>query len=389
MLLIKSLLRRVSAHSRSGRSRRRRPLSPCGFQAALVETLENRTLLSAASPFAVAANASQLVADIKAANAAGGAYTIMLAPNTTFDLTAIDNTTNGANGLPVIGGGKSVGKQGPILVNLTIVGNGDTIGRSSMAGTLDFRLFDVASGNSLTLENMTLYNGVARGTGDAADGGAIYSQGTLVLSGVTVQGNTALGADSQLVKKAPSPAPRYDAAGGGIWSSGSLALENNVVFLRNTAEGDDGLWASSWFGAVGNAYGGALYVAGGTVNSNGSVFIYNTAVMEGAVNLTNPSTAYGGAIYVAAGNVSLSKDAVNTNTAWVTTDNGDNIPLGGGLYVAAGTVTMSTVTVNSNSSGPGGGLFIAAGATVYLDAFTVANVSNNTFGNIDGMYILL
>jgi hypothetical protein len=389
MLFINSLLRRFSSYSRSGHSRRRGPFSPFGIQAALVETLENRTLLSAALPYATAANASQLVADIKAANAAGGANTIMLAPNTTFDLTAIDNTTNGANGLPVIGGGKSVGKQGPILVNLKIVGNGDTIARSSVTGTLDFRLFDVASGNSLTLENLSLYNGTARGIGTAADGGAIYNQGTLVLSGVTVQGNTALGADSQLVKKAPSPAPRYDAAGGGIWSSGSLTLQNNTVFLWNTAEGDDGLWASSWFGSVGNAYGGALYVAGGTVNSNGSIFIYNTAVMEGNVNLTNPSTAYGGAIYVAGGNVSLSNDTVETNTASVTTDNGDNIPLGGGLYVAAGTVTMRTDTVGFNSSGPGGGLFIAAGATVYLDAFTVTNVSNNTFGNIAGTYVPL
>src|SRR5262249_3505405 len=100
------------------------------------EVLESRTLLSGALPFATAANASQLVADIAAANMAGGANTITLAANTTFDLTAVNNTVNGANGLPVIGASKAV--------NLTIVGNGDTIDRSTAAGTPAFRLFDVA-----------------------------------------------------------------------------------------------------------------------------------------------------------------------------------------------------------------------------------------------------
>ena len=46
--------------------------------------------------------ASELIADINAANTAGGSNTIVLMANTTFDLTAVNNTTNGANGLPVI-----------------------------------------------------------------------------------------------------------------------------------------------------------------------------------------------------------------------------------------------------------------------------------------------
>ena len=73
-----------------------------------------------------ASSVSELIADINAANNAGGANTITLAANTTFDLTAVNNTTNGANGLPVISG-----KMGD---NLTIVGNGDTIERSTAAG---------------------------------------------------------------------------------------------------------------------------------------------------------------------------------------------------------------------------------------------------------------
>src|SRR5262249_28455490 len=161
-----------------------------------------------------AASVTQLVADINAADKAGGANTIMLAANTTFELTAVNNTTNGANGLPVIGANKAV--------NLTIFGNGATIERSATAGTPGFRLVDVSKGRSLTLDAATLQHGLAEGTGTTAEGGAIYNQGTLALSGVTVEGNTAEGADGKSVKGGSDGS---DAAGGGIWSNGSLTLE--------------------------------------------------------------------------------------------------------------------------------------------------------------------
>ena len=111
-----------------------------------LEALEDRTLLSVYT----AATVSDLIADINAANKAGGANTITLTAPTTspYVLTAVDNSTNGANGLPSISS-----KQGD---NLTIISNGDTIERSTAVGTPAFRLFDVASGSSLTLNNVTL-----------------------------------------------------------------------------------------------------------------------------------------------------------------------------------------------------------------------------------------
>ena len=91
---------------------------------------------------------SQLIADINYANGVGGAITINLAPGATFDLTSANNTTDGGNGLPVIGGTKAVA--------LTIIGNGDTIKRIAVISRYytiknPFRLFDVASVASLTL----------------------------------------------------------------------------------------------------------------------------------------------------------------------------------------------------------------------------------------------
>jgi hypothetical protein len=135
----------------------RRPFRP------RLEQLEDRALPSSFTAF----TASDLIADINAANSAGGTNTITLTAPTTspYVLTAADNSTDGATGLPVIAKKDT----------LTIIGNGDTIERSMASGTADFRLFDVANGASLTLQNLTLQNGLAFGSGASVDGGAIYN----------------------------------------------------------------------------------------------------------------------------------------------------------------------------------------------------------------------
>jgi hypothetical protein len=389
-----------------------------------------------------AATASDLINDINAANAAGGANTITLTAPTTspYILTAVNNTSDGPTGLPVIA------KKD----RLTIVGSGDTIERSTASGTPDFRLLDVASGAALTLENLTLQNGLAFGSGSASEGGAIYSQDTLVLSAVTVQDNIAQGSNG--VTKGGQGTPGNPGAGGGIWSHGSLTLENDTLVENNRSLGGTGGSGSQppSGGIGGDASGGGLYVACGTVtltgvsiNNNlawagqggrgygvdgyivaapGNAFGGGVCVVTGAVNLssdsvdgnqaaennsaeTSPAYCYGGGVYVGGGNVTLSNDAVNGNFAGglpglkLSFDARD--AYGGGICVAAGTVTLSNDTVQNNVAtgldfALGAGVYIAPKATVYIDAFTVAHVISNTrwdqylpsptVDNIDGPY---
>src|SRR6516164_7949670 len=156
---------------------RRRPTLHRRSRRLTLEQLEDRTVPSS---FTAAS-----VSDLNAANAAGGANTITLVAGTTFTLTAVNNTTDGATGLPVIAAND----------NLSIVGNGDVIQRSTASGTPTFRLFDVASGASLALTNLTLQGGVAvthnfpvpgvpTSFYSLAAGGAIFNQGSLSLDGV-------------------------------------------------------------------------------------------------------------------------------------------------------------------------------------------------------------
>src|SRR5262245_4981644 len=235
----------------ASRKVKRRP-APQRHQLQL-EALEDR---SVPTTF-FAATASALIADINAANKAGGSNTIILssAPGGGhYVLMAVNNTQDGANGLPVIsGGGRKVAAD-----NLTIVGNGNIIERGS--GAPAFRLFDVASGGSLTLEDVTLANGLAYGAGSAAQGGAVRNQGTVVLSNVTVYSNEALGQSFQSNngKKGSSSG---NAAGGGIWSSGALTVENQSVFQFNRVIGV----------GTGIGYGGGIAIVGGTANIDSSI----------------------------------------------------------------------------------------------------------------------
>ncbi len=337
-----------------------------------------------------AANVSALIADITACNTAAGSNTISLTAPTTspYLFAAVNNGTNGGNFLPVIAAND----------NLAIVGNGDTIvptGKQKSA-----RFFDVTAGASLTLQNLTL-EGCSLLQGGPYEGGAIVNQGTLTLSGATVQSNE--------VK------PLFNlgsAMGGGIWSNGSLTLENGTLVQDNRAFGSSGEESFDAFGGAvyiaggsasisdttftgntaapgegaggpyANGFGGALYVAAGRVVMNTSTVSNNSIDSPGAGYAT-----YGGGVYVAGATVGLSNDTVQSNSAI----------FGGGLYVAGGTATLSNDTVESNSaSSTGGGIDIASLATVSIDPFTVANTINNTdssgtngsAANIDGRYIL-
>jgi hypothetical protein len=169
--------------------------------------------------------AAGLVKAIGAANAAGGSNTIILLAQTSspYVLTKVNNTTDGATALPVIAAGDT----------LTILSRGDTIERSSTAPAM--RLFAVASGASLTLKGITLEGGLAFGSGVSAEGGAIYSQGTLTLNGVTVQSNVAQGSAGV------SGGAGQNAAGGGIYASGgSVTLSGGTLLQDNQALGGSG-----------------------------------------------------------------------------------------------------------------------------------------------------
>jgi hypothetical protein len=354
-----------------------------------LEPLEDRT---APANF-TAANAAELIAATDAANLTPEADTITLAAGKTFTLTAANNSTEGATGLPVIAPGSTV----------SILGNGDVVERSSASGTPEFRLFCVAAGGSLTLTNLTLQGGVLDSDVGVlysvwgSFGGAILNRGQLNLTGVTVQNNVARGS-SWFADHGYSRAGG-GAAGGAVYSSGDLIMSGCTI-RNNSAVGGRGSDGAAYYNGNiepgshppqpgkpgGYAHGGGLCIAAGTANITGSTFEQNLAKggeggkgMKsdgGAVGGTG-GDAFGGSVYVGEGTASIHNTTIVMSQA-----NGGVGGKGGGR-----------APTGAKGVGKGGGIFIAPAAFVGLDPFTVNHVKNNQAStannNISGDYDLI
>ncbi len=407
MSFLNRLLKRICGQSRLYRTRRRRSLSPFGVLAAQVETLEVRALLSSAyevDSLTDTGAGSGLTGDIRyciaqADQSANAGSTI------TFDPALTGSTISLSHGQLVISDAMTI--TGPGASSLTLSGNNSS------------RLFDVASGGSLTLENVTLSGGLAQGIGAAAEGGAIYSSGTLALGGVTVTSNEALGSNGT----------GENACGGGIYvAAGSVTLTNDTLSSNHAVGGSGGAGATSsgaFFGAGGSGgagSGGGLYVAAGTVTLDNDTLSSNQAVGGnggpggGAAGATSSGVVLGpygsggagsgGGLYAAAGSVTLNNDTLSSNQAvggsggngYYVWTGGNGVPQGGsggsggagsggGLYVAAGAVTLNYDTLSSNQAvGGNGGQGGGGGGTAYGGRFLSGGGGPAGTGSGGGLY---
>ncbi|HZY90072.1 MAG TPA: choice-of-anchor Q domain-containing protein, partial [Gemmataceae bacterium] len=261
----------------------------------------------------------ELVGAISDADAIPGPVVIKLAPNATYDLTAVDNYWYGPNGLPAI------------TNDVTLDGNGAVIERDPTAP--DFRLFYVSGGltgelraGSLTLKNLTLEGGLARGGdgsfgggGGLGAGGAIFNQGVVSLFGVTLTNNQAVGGNG---------GPNFGGGGGGIGSNA-----DNM--------GDGGGFGGSFSGGFGGAG------AQGGQNSGGGGVGFVTGA--GAVN--DAGGGLGG--FGGAGNGGLGGKAGDGGGGSTPVNGGDGGAGGGGVGGGGGGATETGIG-NGGSFGFGG-----------------------------------
>jgi hypothetical protein len=268
-----------------------------------------------------------------------------------------------------------------------------------------------------------------------ASGGAIFNQGALSLHDVVVQDNRAEGMRSFIPNAPRLPGER--AYGGAIYSLGTLIVEGGIV-QNNQALGENGLNSVSARGggtlaatSGGAAFGGALFIGGGTFDLRDVLFLDNAAIggkggnghpTHGPYGGASGGGGYGGGIYVGAGEVTLIDIALSSNSArggaggnggnGASSGNGGNggVGFGGGFYADGGTVEVhnSSAIGNSAQGGAGGPRGSSSGATngavgegrggglnignadVGLNEFTISHVTGNTattsHPNIFGSY---
>jgi hypothetical protein len=270
-----------------------------------------------------------LITAITLANTTNG--TVTLTSGCTYTLTAINNTAdNGGVGLPLITG------------KVTIQGSGATIARSTASGTPVFRIFDVSSSGSLTLNSVTISNGLANN--GQQGGGGIFNHGALTITGSTFTNNSA-----------PSSS---GTSGGGINNSGTLNLSTSY-FTGNTAQEGGGVFNQKTATITNNTFanntatiygGGALLNAAGTMTVTGDTFTGNTGPGGGAID--NDTTLH------------IIDSTFTGNTG------GTN---GGGAMDNFGPTTITQSTFSGNSSPYGANILNYTGFSLSISMSIVAN----------------
>ena len=228
--------------------------------------------------------------------------------------------------------------------------------------------FPVYSGQTITLENITLQNGFFDGTtaGFGFGGGAVFVKNAdLILNHSYVSNNSTMGGSAGggglFVRNGDTTfnhstlsgnsTSGLNAKGGGLSST-----EGNVILNQSIVSGND---------TTGNsAYGGGLYQVTGN-------FMINQSTISG--NSTAGTDAYGGGLSTRNGNVTLVQSTVSGNNTT------GFFARGGGINALQSDLTLTQSTVVDNHSARG-----AAGLEVNLNAFNVTSTVNLTNSILSG-----
>ena len=242
--------------------------------------------------------------------------------------------------------------------------------------------------------NLFRANKVESGSSKSAQGGSVFAQGRITVSGdVEFLSNSAIAGDGDGVN-----GDGGDASGGAIavdLSGQALDVAGTVTMSGNSALGGD----SDGAGEGGAALGGAVYSLKPVTIGPGSTFTNNVTMTDGATGTSVRDTSAGGAIWTY-GALNVDGSTFSSNTS--TTINVDVVTVsatgrGGAIYLGTPTATSNSIT-NSTFDGnaaygvdPGPGINSGGGAIFNTGGdLTLANSTlsaNATNKNVGGIFI--
>jgi hypothetical protein len=358
-----------------------------------------------------------------------GPYSLLVIP-TQITLTTIDNYWYGPNALPPIASTISIGPVNGIL-RLIASHTGDPTPATANA----FRFFYVSGGLELPAGSLALYNTVLQGGnakggnggtggGGAGMGGAIFNQGSLSLTAVSLIGNTAQGGSTAYATTGGGGMGQDGyyvgvGVGGGFgWASPPSAFGGNGGtgnasgggggggFIAGSDGGNAGVGTGGGKGGLGSAGpsagdGGNGYTFPNSSNNNGGNFgmagVSLSGGGAGAGGGDEGGGGFGGGSGGVGGGISFNGGfggggGFNVGAGGFGGGNGNNLGGGGGMgaggaiFNHTGTVSLLNVTATSNlanggtpaGSGLGAALFNLNGkVTIDFSTFAGNSVGGN------------
>lgn len=195
---------------------------------------------------------------------------------------------------------------GDLDITTEVTLRGDGIGATALVGDGSDRLFDVISGGTLRIEDVTLRGGAAE------EGGCLRVAGAATLVDARLTDCRALG--PQLTSASNSPGG--PGLGGAIHVSGTLEVERTTLDA-NVARGGTGLTLGMGGGAGGGMGGAIFLAAGSTVRILRSTLHANLAeggfTEDGGTRVGGGGAGLGGAIFNGGGALQLWVSTVHGN----------------------------------------------------------------------------
>ena len=285
--------------------------------------------------------------------------------------------------------------------NIRIDGKGHTISAEDLG-----RIFSIGEGFTVTLTNATLING------RAAEGGAIYNDGSLTLSDVKLSDNAADsygGAvfnnghlvvsdsvfDSNDIVNRGSASVDYGGAAIYNWKEGTLKVTNSNFTnnIKNYKNGDNLVGAIT---TIGNAtvsgsnfvnnsgrWGGAISATGAELRKNSSTLTVSNTIFR------DNAALYAGAVYIWGSNYNIADCVFDNNTAFGKGNMTPNNNNGGALVVSqvskfnepiTGTISGSKFT--NNKAQYGGAAYFNKGFVTITDSVFENNIATAEGGAV-------
>ena len=232
--------------------------------------------------------------------------------------------------------------SGNLAITGNLIINGSGANRLIVSGNNQSRVFYIAPGTTVRINNLTVAQGNGTGSGTSGCGGGIQNQrGTLTLVSVTIRNNRA-------------------GDGGGVCNEGDRRV-GELAEKSGQSESGEQLESGEQSAANVPLVNGTMTIINSTVNGNTATNGGGVANIAGDTSLTNST---------------ISGNAANSN--------------GGGVYSFLGDVNFLNVTVASNTANDGGGIFAFEGtATFYLRntivALNTAPNNPNVSGAVGGL----